>query len=173
LSTNNGGNWTAINNGLSCLNVKSLAVNGSNIFAGTLGGGIFQSNDNGSNWTSVNTGLTNYFVNALAISGVNIYAGIDSNGVWKRPLSEVLGISKFITDYEIKIFPNPIKDYLTIETSSNSKQYYEIINLVGVCVFSSYLNKISTIDVSFLLNGIYFLKISSEKGNIVKKFIKT
>ena len=52
----------------------SLAISGSNIFAGT-SDGVFLSSNNGSCWAAVNTGLTNTNVNSLAISGNNIFAG--------------------------------------------------------------------------------------------------
>ena len=37
----------------------ALAVSGTNLFAGTYGGGVFLSTNNGTNWTAVNNGLTN------------------------------------------------------------------------------------------------------------------
>ncbi len=52
-STNNGTNWTAVNNGLTNLNIKSLTIMGENIFTGTTGG-IFFSNNNGTNWQNLN-----------------------------------------------------------------------------------------------------------------------
>ena len=57
--------------------ITCLAINGSNIFAGTDGGGVYLSSNNGSSWAAVNTGLTDNYVNALAISGSNIFAGTD------------------------------------------------------------------------------------------------
>jgi hypothetical protein len=75
LSTNNGGNWIAVNNGLTNIDITSLAVSGSNIFAGTAGEGVFISTNNGANWKAVNNGLTSDTVNALVINGKNIFAG--------------------------------------------------------------------------------------------------
>lgn len=57
--------------------VVSLAVGGTNIFAGTYDRGIFLSTNNGTSWTQVNSGLTsssNIF-KSLVISGTNIFAG--------------------------------------------------------------------------------------------------
>ncbi|MBW8052088.1 MAG: hypothetical protein FVQ77_17440, partial [Cytophagales bacterium] len=83
----------AVNTGLTSTNVYSLAISGTNIFAGT-GGGVFLSTNNGSSWTAVNTGLTDLNVRSLAISGTNIFAGTWRGGVWKRPLSEMcIGVS--------------------------------------------------------------------------------
>jgi ligand-binding sensor domain-containing protein len=76
LSTNNGTNWTAVNNGLNISSYNVLATSGTNIFAGTFGG-VYLSTDNGGNWTAVNAGLENTDVFSLAISGTNIFAGTD------------------------------------------------------------------------------------------------
>ncbi len=56
-------------------NIRCLVVSGTNIFAGTGGGGVFLSIDKGANWTAVNTGLANTNVYSLAVSGTNLYAG--------------------------------------------------------------------------------------------------
>jgi len=61
--------------------VYSLAVSGTNLFAGTWGG-VFLSTDNGTSWTRVNNGLTKGFVNALAVSGTNLFAGTGCDGVF-------------------------------------------------------------------------------------------
>ena len=48
--------------------IKSFAVSGTNIFAGTVGGGVFLSTDNGTSWTQVNNGLTNTDMSSLAVA---------------------------------------------------------------------------------------------------------
>jgi outer membrane protein assembly factor BamB len=47
--------------------IISLAVSGTNLFAG-IGGGVFRSTNNGTSWTVVNNGLTNTSVLALAMT---------------------------------------------------------------------------------------------------------
>ena len=76
LTTNNGINWTqtALNN----QNVYSLAVSGSNIFAGAHG--VYLSTNNGTSWTQ--TTLNNQTVISLAISDSNIFAGTNTYGVY-------------------------------------------------------------------------------------------
>jgi len=69
--------------------VSTLAVSGTNLFAGTggfaeaNGGGVFLSTDDGVNWTAVNTGLTNLCVRVLAVSGTNLFAGTNGGGVFR------------------------------------------------------------------------------------------
>jgi hypothetical protein len=81
LSTNNGLIWTQTS--LNNQDVKSIAVSGNIIFAGSFSGnGVYKSTDNGTTWTQ--TSLNNQVIRTLAISGNNIYAGCWSgNGVYK------------------------------------------------------------------------------------------
>jgi hypothetical protein len=68
--------------------IRALIVSGTNIFAGTYGGGgVFLSTNNGTNWTAVNTGLpfdpqAGTYVDAFAISNTNLFAGINNSGVF-------------------------------------------------------------------------------------------
>ena len=80
-TTDNGENWTTVNSGLTDLRVHSLVVNGTSLFAGTLGG-VFLSTDNATSWTAVNSGLTNLNIYPLAVSGMNLFAGTSSSGVF-------------------------------------------------------------------------------------------
>ncbi len=66
MSTNNGTNWTTINNGLLNNNVFSFGVSGTNLYAGTEGG-IFYTSNNGVNWSA--SGITDQKVNTICVSG--------------------------------------------------------------------------------------------------------
>jgi len=55
----------------------SLLVNGSEIFAGTLGAGVFHSTDNGANWTQSMSGMESYpDPYALVSNGTYLFAGM-------------------------------------------------------------------------------------------------
>ncbi|MCX6132214.1 MAG: SUMF1/EgtB/PvdO family nonheme iron enzyme [Ignavibacteriales bacterium] len=58
--------------------VRSLAVSGSSIFAGTVSG-IFRSTNNGASWSHV--GLENDYVYCFAVNGRNVFAGTEGSGV--------------------------------------------------------------------------------------------
>lgn len=89
LSTDNGANWTPVNNGLGIVrnsvnqNITSLALIGSNLFAGTSSKGVYMSTDNGTTWTAVNTGIATANVQALAVIGTNLFAGTSALGAFK------------------------------------------------------------------------------------------
>ncbi len=82
LSTNNGTSWNVVNTGLtsSGLYVSAMAVIGTNLFAGTLGG-VFLSTNDGSSWTCTNSELTDSNINALAVSGTNLFTATYGDGV--------------------------------------------------------------------------------------------
>ena len=65
------GQWVQINPNLQA---NCFEVSGTNIFAGSYGGGVFLSTDNGESWNPVNNGL-DLNVTSLAVSGSNIFAG--------------------------------------------------------------------------------------------------
>ncbi len=52
--------------------VNTLAVIGTDLLAGTNGGGILRSSNDGFTWTAVDSDLTNHFVTAFAVSGSNL-----------------------------------------------------------------------------------------------------
>ena len=89
-----------------------------------------------------------------------------------------VGINE-IENYQLQFFvsPNPVKNKLLIQlTKSNSEiRKLEIVNVLGEMVLSTnnfqLQNKIET-DVGLLKSGVYFVKVFSDKGIAVKKFIK-
>ena len=83
LSLDKGTNWAAVDSGLTNDSILSLAVNGSSVFSGTHGGGVFRSDNNGTNWSAVNSGLTNDTVLSLAVSGGSVFSGTHGGGVFR------------------------------------------------------------------------------------------
>ena len=58
--------------------VNTLAISGSNIFAGTDGNGIFVSTDNSESWVSINEGLQSKIIHTIFINGTTIFAGTET-----------------------------------------------------------------------------------------------
>ena len=184
LSFYNGGSWYAENTGLSNISVSSLAINGSNVFAGTNGGGMFLSSDTLLSWSAANTGLPNSAtIYCLSVSGGNIFAGINGEGVWKRSLSDILGINQLQgnkSDVSINVSPNPVSQSSVISYQLSAKSYatLSIYDLTG--------RKVTTLvyevkekgqyslkyNADELKNGLYFVKLSTDIGTKVAKFVK-
>ena len=73
---------------------------------------------------------------------------------------------------EFKIYPNPTSEKLFISSENNHIQSISIFSVSGKKVKEITASPISSIDVSNLSKGIYFIKIFSSEGNVVKKFMK-
>lgn len=69
---------------------------------------------------------------------------------------------------EVSVFPNPANNVLNVNTSYES---LEIFNLLGEVVLSANGGN-SSIDISSLQTGSYFLSIQSDGNSSVSKFIK-
>lgn len=79
-----------------------------------------------------------------------------------------VGIHGHESDNLVRIYPNPAQNILYIE-SQNTIKKVSVFNLVGQNLLNT--NE-ETINVSSLTNGIYLLKIETDKGIISRKFIK-
>jgi len=84
------GTWTAVNTGLTDLDVSALAIDPltpTTVYAGMYGGGLFRSMDSGISWTAVNTGLAGQYILSLAINPLTpttLYAATgDRYGVFR------------------------------------------------------------------------------------------
>jgi hypothetical protein len=62
--------------------VQALTATAGNVFAGSIGNGVYLTTNNGTSWTAVNTGLTNLTVYSLVVNGGNVFAGTNGGGVF-------------------------------------------------------------------------------------------
>ena len=69
------------------------------------------------------------------------------------------------------IYPNPVADRLFIETEANVEEV-TIYTLTGVMVYSEVDFNNNSINVSELNGGVYIMKVRTENGEAVRRFIK-
>ena len=74
------------------------------------------------------------------------------------------------SDVALNIFPNPVNSVFTIQCNE-AIQSVSVMNMEGV-VIDVILNQNSTMDVSGLANGVYFVQLQTDKGLFTRKFIK-
>jgi len=165
--------------------VRCFAISGTNLFAGTYGGGVFLSTNNGTSWTAVNTGLTNPNVQSLAVSGTNLFAGTWGGGVWRRPLSEMItSVARLSTDlpthFSLKQnYPNPFNPTTTITFALPVKSF------VSLKIFDALGREVATLleeelpvgtyskqwDASGLPSGVYFYRLQAGSFMETKKLV--
>jgi photosystem II stability/assembly factor-like uncharacterized protein len=81
-----------------------------------------------------------------------------------------LGVDE-LSQGSIKVYPNPIKDVVNIESGSGI-QKVEILNITGQVVINHQVDgKIVTLNTSSLKSGVYFLKVTTESGSFDKKIV--
>ncbi len=91
-----------------------------------------------------------------------------------KAFSGIGGIQETSTQNSIHIYPNPASDIITIENTALSKgAMISICNIEGQILIQQYMQQSkTTLDISSFAKGMYFVKIKSDKGIVVKKFVK-
>jgi len=79
---------------------------------------------------------------------------------------------KVIGQQDIHIYPNPVKNKLTIENGVGMIKNVQIFDISGRKIANGKLSDDKSIDVSFLSAGMYVLKIETETGIQTFKFNK-
>lgn len=81
-----------------------------------------------------------------------------------------------VTASDINVYPNPVADQMSIVCDKLSgKADISIFDITGKLVKTVREHELSenqTIDIADMPRGIYVLKISTEKGEVVKKIVK-
>ncbi len=72
---------------------------------------------------------------------------------------------------QIKLFPNPVNDILTLEGLQSKRGNIEIYNSAGRLVAPN-LSVSDQIDISELASGLYLILINIEEGQLYKTFVK-
>jgi len=89
-STNNGGQWTPMNNGLPNKYISALFTLGSSVFTGVYGGGVYFCSVNDTTWRVTGGGLPTTAVSAFVASGIYLFAGTNGSGVYRSTNSGAL-----------------------------------------------------------------------------------
>ena len=105
--------------------------------------------------------------------------GDNSSALSEESCCDIIDNGQSIEEYknDIKVYPNPASDRLTIATEVRVEEI-AIYDIYGrLCCRDASNASTSTIDtfnvsVQDLENGIYFINIKTDKGNIVKRFVK-
>jgi len=81
-----------------------------------------------------------------------------------------IGISEIDNENLIAIFPNPTEGNFSIKVPPATKQV-KILNSVGQLLQSEIIEKQENLDFELTYNGIYFIRITTDKHTITKKLI--
>ena len=132
---------------------------------------------------SSNTKETSYSMNKTdgfyVVEVVALYDNKTSVGVLKSSLPEDGNdndTTNVISNYENKfsVYPNPVKDELTITTEVRVEEIaiYDVYGRQAMCQQVNETTSQQVVNVTGLNSGIYFVRITTEDGEIVKRFVK-
>ena len=86
--------------------------------------------------------------------------------------TSVLSTNDYISS-KISVYPNPVKDIISITNDSNEIiKNVDISDINGRTIKSFKSVSQNQINISDLSSGVYFLKITTDGGNAIKKIIK-
>ncbi len=72
----------------------------------------------------------------------------------------------------VQIYPNPVKDNLYIHTNYNQANSYELYNIFGDRIKKGKIQDNKAIDLSSIIEGIYFIRVKTQKGFLTYKVLK-
>lgn len=162
LSTNNGTYWTNVND---CGEIRSIAVDGNKVFAGTSGNGVYISYNGGLNWAPA--GLTGYNVCSFLIEGINVFAGTNDglflstdNGVnWAKLGLGGYGVSGLVRSGS-NIIAGTNKGGFLSTNNGRDWRYTNIGNITNPANVYSLLS-----DGSYVYAGVYAGGLSRSTNN--------
>ena len=85
----------------------------------------------------------------------------------------ITGIEQQKKTTEIRVYPNPIKEFLNIEISGNEDAKVDLISLTGQTLFTYSISGKSTIPIENINSGIYLLNIETRTNVFKSKLIVT
>lgn len=140
----------------------------------------------GAQWTGADTTVKDYFypLNSLIGQSNVIFRIVFHSDESANELG--VNIDDFVIEgllsnqeFQLKnvaIYPNPSTGIFTISVANKIVDKVEVYDVAGKVIVSknnfSSNNNASTLDISSVSNGIYFVKITAENQSIVKKIIK-
>jgi photosystem II stability/assembly factor-like uncharacterized protein len=136
--------------------------------------GIIRSTDDGCTWSSYSDDMPGLSALDLTLMGdtlftvgyerVNIATLGAGYGVMKRSAYPA-GISRIDLQPGLRVFPNPAKEFITLQFQSNfpSTIQYSIYSVSGTFLKSGYLKADEYINVSDLPSGMYVIRTSGQE----------
>ena len=187
ISSDNGNNWTL---SLTDPWITSFLTVGSNIFAGSVGNGIWRSTNYGNSWSQINDGLSSGAYNVLSLGADDqyLFAGTVSSSIWRRLLTQVVtdvndGASLQPSDFSLaQNYPNPFNPITkikysipavgTLRATSIQLKVYDILgNEIATLVNETQSPGIYEVvyNAVNLPSGVYFYRLQTGSFVMIKK----
>lgn len=182
-TSDGGATWQSVTKTGAFFTTDFDAVPGTNIYVSsglspTTGYGTSFSNDYGSTWQLLDTNVlhsgVDFYNSKVGYTGAYLSFGIVI-GAYKFS-SAILGVNDEIENHEnkfISVFPNPSNSLISFKHQFKSNDIITVYDILGNEVHDySTVKNATTLNIEQLKSGMYFIKISSDKGSYNSSFIK-
>ena len=178
LKTINGGtNWTAQTSGTTNGLNSVYFTDADTGYAVGSSGTILKTSNGGTNWTAQTSGTTN-FLSSVYFTDPNTGYVVGSSGTILKTNNGGVTFIEETGSLEptFSIYPNPANDKITIayDRKLPEETIISIFNIKGEKIMHDKFQNQNMIemDVSMLAKGIYLVKIQTQAGIEVSKFVK-
>ena len=84
-----------------------------------------------------------------------------------------VGISSINVTEDVRVYPNPVTDVLTIQTEASTYNSLKLYNNIGQVLMQQNVNSNTTqIDMKHLPTGMYYIQLQGDAGTTTKKIEK-
>jgi len=132
-------------------------------------------------WNNANTTTNTYVISGLvAETTYEIEVQADCGGGnlsdWSAPIhisTAIDGIESWLKN-SVSLYPNPAKEYIDIRVDGDvNVTLMEVYDVYGKLINTmNVVENPTRINVSGLANGMYFVRVTTEKGAVTKTFVK-
>lgn len=106
-----------------------------------------------------------YSMTRAGITSFSPFAVFDEN--------TTLSVNEVVANTHISLYPNPANDVINISVQGNNNDMNaRIYNVSGQMVYQTAVQSNSSINISNLPSGMYYIKLDGETANGMQKFIK-
>lgn len=173
---NGGTDWTLQNSGTPFWISSVFFTDTNNGFSVCTYGRIINTTNGGDIWTYQSSGTFEHF-EEVDFPSENIGYAVGYGGTILKYVNSPIGIDDHLSNaFCLEVYPNPAHNSITLEIITKTQDIQSkltICSLTGQQFITSQLTELkTTIDVSILPQGVYFLKLEDERTIDVAKFVR-
>lgn len=179
-TTDLGVNWTNVSGDLPQLALNDVLFHPTrdSVWVVASDGGVYVTQNSGQNWRRVGSNMPMVAVYDVEWDQnvTQLVAGTFGRSLMTFPVDSLIEEEVIVGQPEpafaqLRAYPNPATRYLALSGGPENAEY-EVINVQGQTLLRGAHNQKSRIDVASLSEGVYFVKLTSDTGTAVERFIK-
>ncbi|HRH64845.1 MAG TPA: T9SS type A sorting domain-containing protein, partial [Bacteroidia bacterium] len=128
-------------------------------------------------WNTTNSNMPDDVVFTVAIERTGIiWAGTESHGVVRFDENQWVGLPPMLEYNPVSLYPNPCRQFVNLVPNGVAVNAVRVRNMSGeIKLLQKFITPVSTftsLDISSLPAGVYFVSIDTGEKSITKKVVK-